>query len=292
MATTATSGPSINACVAPSGHVRIADDGGACLPGESALSWTKDGQGPKGDPGPTGPQGFKGDTGPAGPTGPAGAQGPQGPGGTGPAGPAGPAGEPGPMGPRGLAGAPTGASTVSLSKSPEAFTVQPSSDGTPTLVPGSEFTVDVPEDALVSIGGFSVTTLNRASCAGAYGAVDIVDTADPDYTLATIGFRFGGDSWGPYTSALGVSQAQRRLAAQRTDHESPGGGTTPPGDVDFSSDGYYDGYAVPMSAGRHTLAAVQRLTAVTSDGSDCTAATFTSENRQVWVSVMEPNATG
>src|SRR5690242_5174583 len=75
----------INACILPSGQVRIPASGESCKGNETAVVWNV--QGPKGDAGPPGPQG------PAGPVGPAGPQGPPGP--VGPVGPEGPQGPPG-----------------------------------------------------------------------------------------------------------------------------------------------------------------------------------------------------
>jgi hypothetical protein len=78
----------IHACYRENtGAVRLVDEGTACLPIESAISWNQ--KGPKGDPGepgPPGPQGSPGETGPQGDAGPKGDDGPPGP--PGPAGPA------------------------------------------------------------------------------------------------------------------------------------------------------------------------------------------------------------
>lgn len=89
----------INACYAKSGgSLRVIDASVTnCKSGETALSWSEQGQ--------PGPQGPAGPTGPAGPAGPAGPQGDTGAtGATGPQGPVGPAGPAGPVGPSGLAG--------------------------------------------------------------------------------------------------------------------------------------------------------------------------------------------
>jgi hypothetical protein len=73
----------INACVVPSGQIRLADANGNCASNETSISWNVQGpagsQGPAGatgPQGPAGPQGPKGDTGPSGPVGPTGPTGP------------------------------------------------------------------------------------------------------------------------------------------------------------------------------------------------------------------------
>ncbi|HEV3193975.1 MAG TPA: hypothetical protein VGY54_25895 [Polyangiaceae bacterium] len=83
----------INACVHPSGNLRI-DDGSGCRSNETAISWNV-----QGIQGPQGLQGPRGDEGPAGAPGPVGGVGPQGaPGLQGPPGPPGPPGSPGASG--------------------------------------------------------------------------------------------------------------------------------------------------------------------------------------------------
>ncbi len=77
----------IQACVLPSGQVRILTSG-SCQSNETPLSWNQQGaQGPAGPQGATGPQGAQGVQGDTGATGDTGSQGPKGD--TGPQGPAG-----------------------------------------------------------------------------------------------------------------------------------------------------------------------------------------------------------
>jgi len=89
----------INACVSPSGEVRIITSG-SCRPAEHAVSWNT--AGPTGPAGPTGLTGADGATGPTGATGATGAPGADGT--TGPAGPAGATGATGATGPAGADG--------------------------------------------------------------------------------------------------------------------------------------------------------------------------------------------
>jgi hypothetical protein len=70
-------GQTIDACVGPSGKLRIVDDAGSCKRKESPLSWAS--AGPAGAPGETGEPGDQGAEGPQGPEGPEGPQGPDAP---------------------------------------------------------------------------------------------------------------------------------------------------------------------------------------------------------------------
>lgn len=102
--------PDVTAAGTPvqgTGDLRVIDPstGATCLPGESAISWTKTGA--KGDTGAQGPKGDKGDTGAQGPQGAMGPKGDQGAkGDTGAQGPQGPQGAQGPQGSQGPQGAP------------------------------------------------------------------------------------------------------------------------------------------------------------------------------------------
>ena len=98
----------IEACVLPSGQIRLAG-GAGCSANETPISWNVQGpaglQGPPGATGPMGLQGPIGETGLAGPEGPPGVAGPAGPAGpVGPQGAAGPTGVTGPAGPAGPPG--------------------------------------------------------------------------------------------------------------------------------------------------------------------------------------------
>ena len=101
----------IQACVLPSGQLRVLTSG-SCQSNETPLSWNQQGvQGPAGAQGPAGPQGGPGPQGPQGVPGSQGATGPQGAqgtkgdtGATGATGAQGPQGDTGPQGPAGTPG--------------------------------------------------------------------------------------------------------------------------------------------------------------------------------------------
>jgi hypothetical protein len=298
----------INGCVAASGHLRVVDSG-SCLPGETAINWNK-----------VGPQGA---TGPAGPTGAPGPIGPKGDDGArGPVGPAGPQGEPGPIGERGLAGPASGAMSFHVAKNAESFTTPVNPAYTPVVVPGSEFTVDVPEDSVVAIGGTSRTTLELGDCSYAFGAVDVIEAGHPEISLGSIGYRGTGYSFPPPSSITMPRSVRKRSVdpvagdPEGSGDSDPGGtsggsggettpgnsqstdpgsnqtqtggstGTTPAPAYPYSWEGGAPEYYRPMDAGRHTLQLVQYL-----DGTGCDNATFSSSDRRVWVSVIEPNIT-
>jgi hypothetical protein len=260
----------INGCMATTGHLRVIESG-SCLPGETAISWNK-----IGPPGATGPAGTAGPQGAAGPVGPHGDVGP-----AGETGPAGPKGEPGPLGERGLAGPAGGAMTLNLNKNVESVTTHVNAEDRL-----NEFTVDVPEDAIVAVGGTSQSALNRPDgCNGVFASIIVSDEAD-DRSLASIGYRFSGTQFPPPAS-LKMPARLRRMNVDPTSGGSSGTGTTPEPSYDFSSDGEGPNWYQPLTAGRHTLVVEQYL----SGGTGCDDATFTSEQRRVWVSVLEPNAT-
>jgi len=266
-------GNTINGCVAASGHLRVIDSG-SCLPGETAINWNKLGPtGPVGPAGPAGPQGVAGPDGPKGDVGPAGD--------TGPAGPAGPKGEPGPLGERGLAGPAGGAMTLNINKNAEPVTTHVNVEDRI-----NEFTVDVPEDAVVAVGGTSTSTLTRPDgCNGVFASILVTDESD-DSSLASIGYRFSGTQFPPPAS-LKMPAKLRRMNVDPTAGGSGGSGTTPAPSYDFNSDGGAPNWYEPLTAGRHTLVVEQYL----SGGTGCDDATFTSEQRRVWISVLEPNST-
>jgi hypothetical protein len=262
----------INGCIASgTGHLRVID-GGSCLPGETAINWNKVGPaGATGPAGPAGPQGLKGE---------AGSQGD-----VGPTGPAGPKGEPGPAGERGLAGPAGGAVTFKVSKGLDDFTSVTGADGVTTgEVPGSEFTIDVPEDAVVAIGGTSQTRITRGGCSSVYGEVSVRDTTDDTY-LTSIGYRFSGNQFPPPPSVV-MPKRLRGMDPDPTPGGGSGAGTTPEPDYGFSWDGSGPNNWRFISAGRHTLVVEQYVS-----GDGCTDATLTSSGRRVYVEVMEPNAT-
>src|SRR4051794_22925396 len=247
----AATGNEINGCIASgTGHLRVVD-GGSCLPGETAINWNKVGPaGATGPAGPAGPQGVKGEPGSQGAVGPPG--------------PAGAQGEAGPAGERGLAGAPTGAMKFLVFHGDEPFTTPVRASGQDwTVVPGSEMTIDVPEDAILAVGGTSTTTLDRGGCSNGYGAVDVIDTSNANGPLGSIGYRVSGNQWPP-PPGMGVPAAVRRKDVDPTGTSGGTAGETPEPVYEYAWNGGAPEYYRPTEAGRHTLRLVQYL-----DGTGC-----------------------
>lgn len=253
----------INACVGPAGHLRVSPDG-ACLPGESALSWTKSAKGEKGDKGEPG--------------------------------------APGTPGPRGLQGPAGNGSTLTYHAYDDGF----GSTGSDTLteIPGTRFEVDVPENALVSIGGQADATLDRNGCDWTEGYVIAIDLANRDYAVAFLSGNLrlapppedpsplppvsGADvvrlRHAPRGVALPASARAAELAAE--DDQAPAEDLQ----LSFVGDGL--GYYEPMSTGRHELALFQYVYGDKGDDFEPCPATLHSSRHRVWVNVLEPEAAG
>src|SRR3954452_12648125 len=163
----------IHGCVGASGHLRVITSG-SCLPGESALDWNKNG-GPQGPAAPQGRQGATGAPGQRGQTGPAGPQGPQ--------------------GERGLAGPSTSGQSLAYHQTAASFASQSTTAQSSDYreIPGSEFTVDVPDNALVAAGGTTDQRLDRGNCTVAEGDTIVVDVANPNQALGFLGGAFKAD---------------------------------------------------------------------------------------------------
>lgn len=273
MATSAAEEGTIHGCVGPTGYLRIADEG-SCQPVETAISWNEKGErGEKGEPGAVGATGATGPQGPAGPEGPkgeTGAEGPQGPAGVGEPGPR---GEPGPMGPRGLAGPAASGISLGVHKSPDQVDSQ--SDWQP--IAGTEFTVDIPEDALLSVVGDHESRIDRGSCDAAIGEVVLVDVSENNMPVGSLGIRIDFGSF-PGTGG-GIPPLPEGMS--RSDLEEAG--EAEPGWQQVSN--WWQSMGRPMTAGRHTLQLVQVLSTF-----NCEGASFSTRNRRAWVSVLEPNA--
>jgi hypothetical protein len=294
-AVAADAGDTINACASATGHLRVLQDGAACLPGETALSWSKSGKGPQGaagPAGPAGPAGAKGDKGDKGLRGAEGAPGPAGP--SGPEGQTGPEGLPGAQGPRGPAGGSGGGSALEYHPSSAAFTTS-MADDLETEIPGTRFVLDVPENGLVAFGGSAESTL-ETTCEMSGGAVWLVDVEDPDLYLPLIHLRLRWSSpSGPLDTPMSAlttvfGRQHGFLRSLRADQRAEVAAAADAAD-DSEDLVINEGlvYYEPMSPGEHTIALVQYTGGYSGD-SPCTDGQFTTRNRRLWADVKTPTS--
>jgi hypothetical protein len=231
----------IHACVAPTGHLRI-DDGNGCVPGESSLTWNK-----RGRPGARGPRGYLGPQGPPGPSGGSGGGSASGP---------------------------------SLEAHTSEDPMTSSSQGVMEVVPGSEFTLDVPDDALVAFGGRAATRFGKGDCDGALGEIELVDT-DTGLNVATLSFDLIFPPFpGPATVAL-----KKRFAALRATTPGIDGSTTDDTETfDLIRRGWLGNYQETEPGTQH-LVIEQFVYGMRNDGGDCLPE-YVSSHRKVWTSVF------
>jgi hypothetical protein len=260
----------IHGCVGASGHLRVITSG-SCLPAETALDWNKDG-GPQGPAGPTGPAGPLG---PPGPQGPKGAQGPQ--------------GDRGPAGPIGG----NGVAALQYHANAAGFDSAPGPDWAQTGDP--DFSIDVPDNALVALGGTADVSVDRKSCDAAITEVDLIDPAQPDYSIGFLGAAIDFSN-APAPSAVAMARLRARMPKGRSASPAVLDALTTPraavatdtSDIveSFQGDGLY--LFEPMSTGAHAIRTVQYVDAIDANGNPCTAAVGHSANRRVWDQMEEP----